>query len=196
MNYNFVVFNCLVSLGILAFIWFFLFARLRRDNFRSEIRRVRDGLFDFMWQNGYDFDTPAYRETRQMLNGILRLSNKLTPVSFLISIVSVAMQETCSTGPRPSGTATTLDKVTDSRLKQELQKVQQEAIRKLLIFVYLQGLFGVFVRLLLLFLKLAQFTFKAKKWAFRETERFVRTIAYPVGSPNLSCKTFSRMSKY
>ncbi len=196
MNYNFVVLNCLVSLGILAFIWFHLFARLRRDNFRSEIRKIRDGLFDFMWENGYSFDTPAYSETRQMLNGILRLSNKLTPVSFLVSIIFVAMQETQSIEPQLDEDDDGLDKVTDSKLKNELQRARREATKKLLVFIYLQGLFGIFIRLLVLFLKLAQLAFKAKEWAVRGTERFVRTIAYPVGSPNLPCGSFSRTAKY
>lgn len=93
MKYNFIVFECLVGLGVLAFVWFYLFARLRRDDFRSEIRRLRDGLFDFMWENGYSFNEPAYRETRQMLNGIIRLGNTLSPLSLFAAIYIGILRE-------------------------------------------------------------------------------------------------------
>jgi len=193
MNYNFVIFDCLVSLGIGAFIWFYLFAGLRRDNFRSEIRRIRDDLFDFMWENGYDFDTPAYCETRQMLNGILRLSNKLSPVSFFVSIIFAATQETCSTEPQSIRTSGSPDKVTDVKLEKKLQEVRWNAIKQLLIFVYYQGIFVVFMRIVAFFLKLARTAIRAKEWVIRGAERFVRTVAYPMGSPNLPGKSYSRL---
>src|SRR5437879_4753849 len=93
MHYNFAIFECLVSIGIVAFVWFFLVARSRRDNFRCTIRRIRDRLFDFMWEHGYDYSTPAYRKTRQTLNGLIRISNELAPIGFLVSFILFALHE-------------------------------------------------------------------------------------------------------
>ncbi len=47
MNY-YEITSCFVSLAIIAFVWRNGFAVLRRDNFRSDIRRIRDGLFDYV----------------------------------------------------------------------------------------------------------------------------------------------------
>src|SRR6266404_748144 len=95
MVYNFAILECLISLWLAAIIWFYFFGKLRRDNFRTRIRRIRDGLVDYMWKNGCDFNAPAYRQTRQMFNGIIRLSNSLTPIAYLVSIIFVALHESC-----------------------------------------------------------------------------------------------------
>src|SRR5215467_2523928 len=89
MNRSIVLAQCLISLGILSWLWYGPFARLRRDNFRSQIRRIREDLFDFMWKNGHDFGNPAYRATRQMLNGLIRSSNYLSIITFLHATASV-----------------------------------------------------------------------------------------------------------
>ena len=86
MTDPFILTNCAVSVAIIVAIWFGPLASLRRDAFRTDIRQIRDELFDFMWKNGYSFENEAYRDTRQLLNGLLRMSNSLSPIPFLICI--------------------------------------------------------------------------------------------------------------
>src|SRR5713226_402762 len=176
MNYNFEFSQILVSLAIIAAIWFGLFGYLRRDGFRSRIRNLRDDLFDFMWQNGHSFETPAYQETRQSLNGILRISNRLGPVSFIIFLAFCSEYD--------DGQKCELDDVKPESLKRKIQETHNRAVRELLLFVYLGGIFGLFMKLLLAILKMAQYASSAKRWALRTAEHFVITVAYPVGRPD------------
>lgn len=184
MNLNFVVLECLIGVGIIAFAWFFLFANLRRDNFRSEIRLLRDGLFDFMWKNGYSFETPAYRETRQLLNGILRISNKLGPISFVVNFALVAAE-------RDERTRREFPRCEDDRLQSELVRIRNEASKMTVRFVFFQGIFGLFVRSLATVLRAVHYTFRFKQWMVRMTEGLM-DFAHFMGRPDLTRGTFAQ----
>ena len=179
MNYNFTIFECLVSLAIMAFIWFHLLNRLRRDDFRSRIRRIRDGLFDEMWRKGYAFDTSAYQETRQMLNGIIRISRELRPTPFFLSMVNF--------NPNPTAVEELAKRwhCEDPGLREVLHRARAAACHELLRFVFLSGLFGIGFRLLVLFLRAVNHAFGAKKWAMRKCENAME-VAYVMGGPSLS----------
>jgi hypothetical protein len=179
MTNNFALAQCLISLGMLSIIWFGLFRSLRRDNFRSDIRRIRDELFDFMWKNGQDFNAPAYRETRQMLNGMLRISNVLTPATFVIGALFASR---CPPSPESKKR---FQELPDGPLKQQLEKAQSLALRRLLTFVFCEGALGLLVRLALRALVLARLAFRAKEWASRKS-RSLLSWAYVVGNPELS----------
>jgi hypothetical protein len=88
MNNPFALSYFMVSLAALAFVYFVLFARLRREKFRCHLRCIRDGLFDFMWQNGQDFNEPTYRKARDTMNTFLAESNKLSPVILVMAAVA------------------------------------------------------------------------------------------------------------
>jgi hypothetical protein len=75
-----------ISLGVLM-LAYILYRRGRREQFRVDIRRIRDGLFDWMWQNGHSFSDLGYRATREMLNGLLRMSNTLSLSQLLLMMV-------------------------------------------------------------------------------------------------------------
>jgi len=178
MHYNFAIFECLVSLGLLAVIWFVLVARARRDDFRCDIRRIRDRLFDFMWENGYDFSTPAYRKTRQTLNGLIRVSNSLTPVGFLLSFVVIAVSD-------PRDPPDDLDNpALDVKLKGALRQSRHEAITVMIRFVYLSGLIGVLVRFLVVALRAAHAAIKVERMGIRKAEQFL-AIAHSFGAPGV-----------
>src|SRR5713226_3094274 len=164
MNYNFEFSQILVSLAIIAAIWFGVFGYLRRDGFRSRIRNLRDDLFDFMWQNGHSFQTPAYQETRQSLNGILRISNKLGPASFLIFLAFCSEYE--------DDHKCELDDVRPESLKRKIKETRNLAVRELILFVYLGGVFGLFMKVILYILKIAQYASSTKRWALRTAEHF------------------------
>ncbi|HQU43220.1 MAG TPA: hypothetical protein PK867_10430, partial [Pirellulales bacterium] len=80
---TYLLFETWVGLCALVVFYRLLFVPLRIDDFRGDIRTIRDDLFDFMWRNGYDFNEPAYVETRQTLNGLLRSARHLSLISFL-----------------------------------------------------------------------------------------------------------------
>jgi hypothetical protein len=188
MSYNFVVFECLVSLGILAFVWFYLFARLRRDNFRSEIRMIRDGLFDFMWKNGYSFDEPAYRETRQMLNGIIRLGNTLSPMSWFAAAYMVVLAEEAG---HKSPAHSELPK---GPLGEELKRVRELAFHITLQFVFLSGIFGLFVRGWFYLFRTVRLTIRLKEFLSRKTTEFLEA-AYLMGRPDFPNCNSRRMAR-
>ena len=170
---EYVIFECAISIAIVAYVWFWQIASLRRDNFRSDIRRLRDNLFDFMWENGYDFSMPAYMETRQTLNGMLRLSNSLSvPKLFLILFFGAAIDRYHDRLPD------SLDKVKDTCLREKIKKVRHEAVKRMLHFVLLEGIPGVLFRFIV---RLTRY----KNWVSQKSQRLL-VSAYELGSPSLS----------
>ncbi len=163
-----------VSLAIFAVIWFNLFAYQRRDDFRSKIRDLRDGLFDFMLENGFSFETPAYRETRQMLNGMIRASNKIGPIMFFLFLWLCFDAEDAKAPD-------SLDKLEFGPLKKRLLAVRHQAVGELVTFVYLQGIFGIFVRVLYFFLKAVNLAYRANCLARSAANQFVNTVAFSLG---------------
>jgi hypothetical protein len=176
---NFVLSQCLVSLAILA-IFVHLFGRLRRDEFRSHVRRLRDGLFDFMWKNGYDFDTPAYRQMRQLLNGIIRLSTVPMPLVFFL--VTARVYRDKALVPAKQAEAD------NSPLAEELRRVRREVTWAITWFLMFRGPLGVAVLAAAVVLSAGQLLAKIPK--FLET---VAWWAYRLGSPDLSEREYSRM---
>ena len=130
--------QCLISVGIIAFIWAGPAARIRRDNFRARIRRIRDDLFDFMLTHHYDFNTPAYGATRQTLNGMIRCSNYFSVVSFLHSLV-LALRT-----PQPElSPGEQIEKLQDEPLKTALKSALNKAMREMISFIFVRNISGL-----------------------------------------------------
>lgn len=70
-----------VSLMILTFVLSQLWS-LRRDYFVSDIRQLRDELFDYIWQNNLSFEDPNYQSACQLFDKLI--DNKWTTFSFLV----------------------------------------------------------------------------------------------------------------
>ncbi len=168
--------ECIVSLALLIYVWFFGFSRLRRDNFRTDIRRIRDNLFDFMWRNDYDMGTPTYREVRQTLNGMLRFSNTLSLMRFL-ALVCIYSRDKDSCDRLDS----MLRQMNDQKLKKKLESVLQEAVKRLLVFLFLEGTRGF---LICCFSKVAL----TKNWAWRKGWELL-SRAYEIGGQSISDDT-------
>ncbi len=176
---EYVIIECAISLGVLAYVLFWQIARLRRDNFRADIRRLRDDLFDFMWENGYDFSTPAYVEARQTLNGMLRISNSLSiPKLLLILFFGDALDRHQSRLPDSLGT------LKDPCLRGKIEKVRYKAVNTMLRFVFRKGIFGVLLSLIVLLCLIVRLT-RYKSWARQKSPRLLLS-AYELGSPSLS----------
>jgi len=171
--HTYVLVECFISAGILLYVWFCPIGRLRRDDFRADIRRIRDSLFDFMWQNGYSYDTPAYIQTRQTLNGILRLSNTLSIPRFLIITLFLAKQD-----GRNDDLHESLMRVENDHLRARLEKAMMDAATRMLRFVFLEGTAGTLAQLL-------GNLMRTKEWA-RRKGRDLLSNAYELGGPSLS----------
>jgi hypothetical protein len=82
----------MVSLAVGVFVYFVLWSGLRREQFRCQVRRIRDDLFDFMWEKGLDFKEPAYLKARETMNTILALSNQLSPTVLIMACGAAVLQ--------------------------------------------------------------------------------------------------------
>lgn len=107
MNGPFVITCCLISVLFICFVRFVLFPRLWREMYRSDIRRIRDRLFDYVLDNGAQFDEPAYRMARHNINMLIRVSNQLAPTSMIVSLIGARAQVSHTQenpwGPIPDG---------------------------------------------------------------------------------------------
>lgn len=140
MSEAFFLTTCVFSLAPLAAIWFGPMAALRRDNFRADIRKIRDELFDFMWQNGYSYEEQAYRDTRQVLNGMLRASNWLTPSRFFMGMFYLAWYKVESRERRIDYGRC------PPQLKEALERASSAALERMIKFLYREGLFGLLLK--------------------------------------------------
>jgi hypothetical protein len=179
MTNAFIITTSVVSLAAVVALWLGPFASLRRDNFRSDIRRIRDDLFDYMWENGLDFENKAYRDTRQLLNGMLRASTWLAPAKLLVALFFYKWYEV-----EGEPTFTSYDNCS-AELKSKLLGAAANAITRMIIFLFAEGTFGVL-------LKCTLFVF----WQSRRIEVAARRLAldlYSLGAPAQEL-TFSQRS--
>ena len=172
-----------ISLSILTFLWFWAFASIRRDSFRCDIRRLRDGLFDFMWENGHSFDDPVYMETRQILNGMLRMSNTMSAVKFF-GLVVLHQQH--------GGSEATdlLEKMPNGALKKEIERVRVLAVRRLLHFLFMEGTMCLVVRGILSTAYFIKRVNGMKNWATKQGTRLLEDFRV-FGEPSLSSQSRS-----
>lgn len=135
----------LVSALAILLVWRIGYERLRKDRFRSQIRDIRDSLFDYMLDNGHDFTMEEYKYVRDSLNGIIQMSNSLNVVTCTIGGIFSFFY--------PAGDETSMLRrvgdMPDSPLKKELNKALIEGGATAFYFAYFTGLTGVFVTALL-----------------------------------------------
>lgn len=160
--------------AVLTWLWFGPLAALRRDDYRSDIRSIRDGLFDFMLEGGYSFESPAYREVRQTLNGMLRWSNVINGPKFLISFYYSAKY-----GDSNSGAPCLLDDCDDG-LRAKIEEVRNAAVNRTLRFVFLEGMTGAAVMALLSVLSLFKLAQRVKR-AVSSRSGVIASEAYSLG---------------
>jgi hypothetical protein len=138
MSYNFALSYCFVGLATIAFIWLVLFADLRRERFRCELRRIRDQLFDFMWQNGFDFSDPNYQKARASINGILAESNTMSPTLMFLVLLWATWHRRWK--PEP---------LLDGPIGEQVRLTYYASAWVVIQFAFLSGVPGFVIRLLL-----------------------------------------------
>lgn len=172
-----------ISVAILGWLWFSAFASVRRDAYRCDVRRMRDELFDFMWQNNQPFDSEAYRQVREELNGLLRMSNTTSPLQFVCLVASHTRRGAFEATDH-------LERLPEGLLKQELGSVRRSAIERLLKFLFREGALGAMISVFLLFAGLVSkangIKRKAKQYGSRLLEDF-----RDCGRPPLSTQSWS-----
>ncbi len=72
-----------------AYLGFWRFRQLRIDTFRQSIFAIRDELFLYAAQGNIAFDHPAYRSLRNMLNGYIRFSHRISLVRMIAHSISM-----------------------------------------------------------------------------------------------------------
>jgi len=65
-------------LSLLAIVLLKFWAEARLDAFRQEMFALRDELFDYAAKGHIEFNDPAYRLLRQVMNGFIRYGHQLT----------------------------------------------------------------------------------------------------------------------
>lgn len=140
MNNPFAISYIMISLALLGFIYFVLCAGLRRERFRCQVRRIRDELFDFMWENGQDFKEPAYLKARETMNSFLALSNKLSPSVLVMSVVVavLALRRNGASLPNPA--------LPIGALGDKIRQSYSALAWALIEYSFLKGIPGLFIR--------------------------------------------------
>ncbi len=78
-----------ISLIWLSFLLFYGFRNSRLDAFRQDLFDLRDSLFQYAAEGNVAFDQPAYRELRNMINGLIRYAHKMSFIFFLLVLVDI-----------------------------------------------------------------------------------------------------------
>lgn len=155
-----------ISLGVVAFA-FWRMARLRREVFRFDIRCLRDELFDFVLANGISFDDEGYIAVRRCLNGILSQSNHLSVFHLLIAVYFYKLKEDCGySTEKPPG-----DLTSSKVLAAKLDQVRNAAARRVVHFLFLEGVFGYFIRAVYLVAKVFAKSKQLKNRAFNYADQ-------------------------
>jgi len=131
-----------LSLVALAVIYVKIFKPQREESCRSDIRRIRDDLFDFMWKHGLDYSDPGYVHSRNLMNGMMRLTNCVGAFEFLFLM---------ATAPAPPNNEyqSPIETVNDPVLREKLHRSINLAYRTFLTSLYTRGFFGLLFKGLL-----------------------------------------------
>lgn len=170
MSHPYAIFEILVSLLVGFIVYRKIVVPMRRDTFRADIRRIRDRLFDYMWENNLPYDTAEYVRLRQRLNGLIRLSERLGPLFFL-SIIVIYRHEL------DDHISVVSDKVPEP-LRSRLREAEEAAAKRLGQFVFNEGCMWLFFKLVFLFGGIAKKVTSSVQWTMN--------AAYDFGSPQLS----------
>jgi hypothetical protein len=79
----------------------------------------------------------------------------------------------------------TLEEITDLRLKKQIEKTREQAVRRLLQCTFFERTSGVLIWSLVAVLRIANKLSQLKEWALREGH-YALCGAYAMGSPSLS----------
>jgi hypothetical protein len=140
MNDPYVLPEVCISLGLIVVAWRYGFEPLRRDEFRCQIRRIRDDLFDFMWKNDLECRDTAYQDARAGLNAVIYMGGAFSPTSIIATIFLAIRRIHNEQAPAQT------KKSTDPMIQEAIDLANKRAVNALLTFLFLQGPFGLFIK--------------------------------------------------
>ena len=169
-----------IGIVLIGLIYCILIRRQKAQKCRSDIRAIRDELFDFMWKNKHDFAESAYVEARQAMNGLLRLTSSLNSLSCLCLMVSSTRKEAA------------FEQLPEGELRDAIRKALSRSVRVYLQFMFFTGIAGVFMNGFWYALQIARMLKGLHNWADRFGNRLagyrsaIFAYGYEIGSPSLS----------
>jgi len=159
----------LIFLAIGIYLYVRPYKLLRIAAYREDLFTIRDELWDYMNQRGFDFKEPAYRGLRHMMNGFIRLAPQLnwtTPIAALLS----AKWRRVPAQPRLFDLIAAVD---DPELKKRLRSAELQVIRRTIRLFYLESVLGILVWPLLWARRLSRLP-RLLRWS----ECWVRNLLY------------------
>jgi hypothetical protein len=176
-----------IGMVLIGLTYCIIIRRQKAEKCRSEIRAIRDELFDFMWKNKLDFSEPAYVEARQAMNGLLRLTNSLNSVGCLYLMVSAHTKEAA------------FELLPESELREAVQESLSQSVRAYIQFTFFTGVTGLLMYTLQCGFNVANMLkglhdrvdrFGKRLTGFRAA---IFTYGYEIGSPSLSTAQLAAM---
>jgi hypothetical protein len=146
--------------------------RQRRDSLRCDIRNVRDNLFEFMRTNGRSMDDPGYQATRNMLKGVLVLTNHLSILSFFGNIYWYAKFK--KNGYKFKSP---FDLAQDGEVRKTLLDAHEYIQARILHYLFLEGTIGLFIRGIARMLSVLRIFGKIRDWATLQSGQFLAEAA-------------------
>jgi hypothetical protein len=134
-----------------------------------------------MWKNDLPFENEAYRDVREGLNGLLRMSNATSPLQFACIFVHHMRRGHLESTDR-------VRQLPEGKLKRELIHVRSMATSRLLRFLFKEGATGVFISVVLFFAGLISRANAIRSGALQTADRLLQDFR-DCGQPPLSSQT-------
>jgi cbb3-type cytochrome oxidase subunit 3 len=127
----------LLSLVGIAYVALWRFKQYRMDRFRQSVFALRDELFDYAAKGKISFNHPAYITLRNLMNGYIRFSHRISLVQVLLLTYSSWDKEY-----KPKTFDDVWQEVTanlDLTVKNELEAFNERAAGQLFYYVFLSS---------------------------------------------------------
>ncbi len=132
------VLSTLSSLLGLALLGFWAFRQFYIDEFRQNVFRLRDELFDYARVGNIAFDHPAYITLRSLMNGYIRFSERISLIHFLC----VSLMTHLTNHEYPNKFSAEWERTTaplDEETKAKLEEFRQRASLQLFHYLFISS---------------------------------------------------------
>jgi len=126
-------FEAFLGVALLLFAYGYMYRRTRLDRYREDLFSIRDRLFDYMWKHGLSYDLPAYRVTRDMLNGGIRVAQSLS-LPVILAFVCLSRGKF-----KDSGVVNAINSIEDDTTRMRFLEVYREVASRTFTYLCLEG---------------------------------------------------------
>ena len=153
------IFQSFLGMGVLLFAYAYMYRKTHIDRFREDMFTVRDKLFDYIWQHGLSYDLPAYRLTRDTLNGAIRVADRISIPLFVFL---------CFHRERHNGKGNALaDAISDienDTVRAHFEEVRDQVGARLLKYLFLEGPQWLVFKPIIL---ASRYAVRFRKWGYK-----------------------------